>query len=94
MVPYVTLCDGFHTIETVFTKEAVNGFRKNFSHIKWQQMQMRLMKATKWSFQLRQRDNSEVANCYGNLAVYLVVSEFQPIMHKKPQLADKKEKTD
>ena len=33
LIPMVQLCDGFHYIEAVFTKEAVNSFRKNYSHL-------------------------------------------------------------
>ena len=81
MVPYVMLFDGWTCIETIFTKDAVNGFRKNFSHIKWSQLAAKVVKATKWSFQLRYRDQKEVANNHANLSLYLVVSEFQPMMH-------------
>ena len=85
MAPYVMLSDGFSSIETIFTKDAVNGFRENFSQIKWSQMAAIVMKATKWSFQLRYRDRKEVANNHANLSLYLVVSEFQPMMqHSEP----------
>jgi hypothetical protein len=49
-IPMVQLGDGFSYIEAVFTKEAVNSFRKNFSHLRFGKMRDRLLKLTKWSF--------------------------------------------
>ena len=48
--PDVQLGDGFNFIEAVFTKEAVNSFRKNFSHLRLGNLRDRLLKLTKWSF--------------------------------------------
>ena len=48
-IPMVQLGDGYHFIEAVFTKEAVNSFRKNYSHLRFGQMRDRLLKLTKWS---------------------------------------------
>jgi hypothetical protein len=45
----VQLGDGFNFIEAVFTKEAVNSFRKNYSHLKLSKMNDRLLKLNKWS---------------------------------------------
>jgi hypothetical protein len=49
LIPMVQLGDGFHFIEAVFLKEAVNNFRKNYSHLKMSSMTNRLVKLTKWS---------------------------------------------
>jgi hypothetical protein len=49
LIPMVQLGDGFHFIEAVFLKEAVNSFRKNYSHLKMSAMTNRLLKLTKWS---------------------------------------------
>jgi hypothetical protein len=49
-IPMVQLGDGFNFIEAVFTKEAVNSFRKNFSHLRLGNLRDRLLKLTKWSF--------------------------------------------
>jgi hypothetical protein len=48
LIPMVQLGDGFHFIEAVFTKESVNAFRKNYSHLCLSQMRDRLLKLTKW----------------------------------------------
>lgn len=53
MIPMVQLSDGFTFIEAVFTKEAVNSFRKNYSHLRLSNMRDRLLKITKWSLQLK-----------------------------------------
>ena len=53
MIPMVQLSDGFTFIEAVFTKEAVNSFRKNYSHLRLSNMRDRLLKITKWSLQFK-----------------------------------------
>lgn len=78
MVPMVQLGDGFHFIEAVFTKEAVNSFRKNYAHLKLSEMRDRRLLLTKWAFQLRQRPSTSCFNSYLNLAVYLIVYDFRP----------------
>lgn len=80
MVPHIQLGDGYYLIEAVFTKEAVNSFRKNFSHLSLTAMHGRILKLTKWRFELRQRDKETCYNSYNNLAVYLIIQEFQPLV--------------
>jgi hypothetical protein len=72
-IPMMQLGDGFSYIEAVFTKEAVNSFRKNFSHLRLGNLRDRLLKITKWSFHFKQRQSENCANSFENLAVYLVV---------------------
>ena len=79
IIPMIQLGDGFNFIEAVFTKEAVNSFRKNFSHLCLSSMRDRLLKLTKWSLQLKQRASSKCFNSYKNLGVYLVISDFTPL---------------
>jgi hypothetical protein len=79
MVPSVSLGDGFFTIEAVFTKEAVNSFRKQFSHLCFSKMQGRVIKVHKWQFALKQRDRESHHNAHANIAVYLIVKDFQPM---------------
>ena len=50
VIPMVQLGDGFNFIEAIFTKEAVNSFRKNYSHLRISSMKDRLLKLNKWSF--------------------------------------------
>ena len=52
-IPMVQLGDGFNFIEAVFTKEAANSFRKNYSHLRLGQMRDRLLKLTEWSLQMK-----------------------------------------
>lgn len=74
----VQLGDGYNFIEAVFTKEAVNSFRKNYSHLCLSQMRDRLLKVTKWQLVVKHRPSNQHFNSYMNLGVYLIVSEFVP----------------
>ena len=73
MVPAPIVGDGFYLIEAVFTKEAVNSFRKNHSHLSLTAMQGKVMRLLKWRFELRFRNRESCFNSYNNLAVYLVI---------------------
>jgi len=57
LVPTVEIGDGFATIEALFTKEAVNNFRKLNNHLKLANLQGKLIKIHKWSLILKQRDS-------------------------------------
>ena len=78
LIPFIQLGDGFHFLEAVFTKESVNFFRKNFSHLCMSAMRDRLLKLTKWSLQLKQRTSTHHFNSYQNLGVFIIVHEFVP----------------
>lgn len=79
MIPMVQLGDGFNFIEAVFTKEAMNSFRKFNSHLCLMNMSDRLINVTKWALVVRQRPSMTCMNSSSNLAVYLVVYDFQPL---------------
>jgi len=74
----VEVGDGFSTIEALFTKEAVNNFRKLHSHLKLSNLQGKLIKVQKWSLKLKQRVSKEVLNSTSNLGIYLCIHEFSP----------------
>ena len=76
LIPMVQLGDGFNFIEAVFMKEAVNSFRKNYSHLKMSNMKDRLLKLTKWSLQQRQRPSDKCLNSHQNMSIYLIIQEF------------------
>jgi len=81
IIPIMQLGDGFSYVEAVFTKEAVNSFRENFSHLRLENFRDRLLKITKWSLHLKQRQSKNCLNSFENLAVYLVVEDFVPLPH-------------
>ena len=35
LIPQILISDGFNFIEAIFTKESINEFRKNYSHVKF-----------------------------------------------------------
>lgn len=48
-IPYMWLSDGFHFIEALFTKDAVNEFRKNYPHVKFSGLRDKILFVNKWS---------------------------------------------
>lgn len=85
-IPQVNLGDGFFYIEALFTKECISDFRKNWSHMKFSHLRDKIIYVQKWSLHLRQRDSSKQLCTYNNLAVYLCVEQFKPIVHELPSL--------
>lgn len=63
-IPYVWLSDGYHFIEGLFTKEAVNEFRKNYPHIKFSALRDKMILASKWSLRVRQTDSRKDYTSY------------------------------
>jgi len=49
--------DGFNFIESVFTKEAVNEFRKTYPHLKFSDLKDKLLLLTKWSLRAKEADS-------------------------------------
>ena len=54
IIPSVWLSDGHHYMETLFTKDAVNEFRKNYSNIKLSGLKDKMLFIQKWSLQIKQ----------------------------------------
>lgn len=55
-IPLVMVSDGFHNMEAVFTKEAVNEFRKNYQ-IKFSSLREKVILVTKWSLKVQSSDS-------------------------------------
>ena len=70
--------DGFTFIEAIFTREAVNNYRKTYGHVKLSQMRDHLVKVYRWSLVLKQRDSCSTFNAHKNFGVYLSIEEFAP----------------
>jgi len=58
-IPMVTLSDGFFYVEALFTKESINDFRKNYSHLKFSNLRDKILYVKKWSLHLKQRDSAK-----------------------------------
>ena len=52
-IPNMFVCDGYHFMEAVFTKEAVNEFRKNSPHIKFSSLKDKMLLLSKWSLKVK-----------------------------------------
>lgn len=81
-VPFITLSDGFYYIEAHFTKECINDFRKNYSHLKFNKLRARILFVQKWSLELRHCNSRKEYNSHRNLQVFLVVEQFRAISHE------------
>ncbi|CDW80594.1 UNKNOWN [Stylonychia lemnae] len=76
--------DGYHFLEAVFTKEAVNEFRKNWPHLKFIGLKEKILLITKWSLRIREADSRKLFTSYQNLQIQIVIEGFKPILHEKP----------
>ena len=83
-IPSIVMNDGFTIIDALFSKDAINDFRKNWSHLKFSHLRDKIIYVQKWSLQLRQRDSSKQHLTYNNLTVFLSIEQFKPIVHEIP----------
>ena len=83
-IPTVRMCDGFSWLDALFTKEAINDFRKNWSHLKFHNLRDKILYVQKWSLKLLQRDSSKHLCTYNNLSVIFCIEQFKPIVHEIP----------
>ena len=83
-IPSISVSDRFYNMEAVFTKECINDFRKNFSHLKFSHLRSRILYVQKWSFQLRHCNSRTEYQSWKNLQVFLVVEQFKVISHEMP----------
>ena len=83
-IPSLRVCDGFHWVDALFTKDSINDFRKNWSHLKFSQLRDKLIYVQRWSLRLRQRDSSKQLCTYNNLTVVYCIEQFKPIVHEIP----------
>ena len=85
-IPMVLLSDGFNYIEALFTKESINDFRKNFSHLKFSNLREKIIYVKKWSLMLRQRSSDKQHCTHHNLTVIFTVENFKLINQEIPAL--------
>ena len=48
-IPFIWVSDGYHFIEVLFTKDAINEYRKNYNHIKFSSLKDKILFVGKWS---------------------------------------------
>jgi hypothetical protein len=80
----VYLSDGFNFIEAQFTKESINDFRKNYSHLRFSALKQKMVMISKWHLKFQYKNSKECFNSYQNISVIFVVEHFKPISHILP----------
>ena len=83
-IPAVQVMDGFYFVDALLTKEAIQFFRKNFSHLKFSHLRDKIIYVQKWSLHLRQRDSSKHLCAQNNLSVIFCIEQFKPISTEVP----------
>ena len=56
-IPTIWLSDGKHYIESHFTKDAINDFRKNYFNVKFSKLREKIILVTKWRLITRYEDS-------------------------------------
>lgn len=82
IIPSILVSDGHNFIEAVFTKESINEFRKNHSHVKFSSLRDKVIYVSKWRLQLENVDSRKVFNSCNNLSIKIIVEAFKPIMYE------------
>jgi len=82
-IPVIQLSDGKHSIESHFTKEAINDFRKNYSNVKFSNLRDKILVVTKWRLITRYEDSRLSYSSYQNISIHLVVENFRPLMYER-----------
>ena len=82
IIPSILVSDGHNFIEAVFTKESINEFRKNHSHVKFSSLRDKVIYVSKWRLQIENVDSRKVFNSCSNLSIKIIVEAFKPIMYE------------
>ena len=64
IIPQILISDGHNFIEAVFTKDCINEFRKNHSHLKFSNLRDKIIYVTKWTLQLDHVNSQVEFNSY------------------------------
>jgi hypothetical protein len=83
-IPYLWISDGYHFIEAEFSKESINDFRKNYSHMKFSSLRDKIIYINKWSLKVKPADSREIYTSYMNMSFYIVIESFKPIWNECP----------
>jgi hypothetical protein len=72
-IPFTWLSDGYHFIEAYFSKDSINDFRKNYSHMKFSALRDKIIYVSKWSLKVKAVNSRECYTSYSNLSFYIVI---------------------
>jgi len=84
-IPFVTVSDGYHNLDALFTKDAINEFRKNYQ-VKFSALRDKILLVTKYRLRAKWADSKKDYMAYQNVRVQLVIESFKPILHETPCL--------
>ena len=76
------MSDGYNFIEAIFTKEAINEFRKYYSHVRFSSLRDKIIYINKWKLEISSVESKKYFNSYQNLTIRLVIESFKPKMHE------------
>ena len=76
ILPVIIVSDSNNFMEAVFTKEAINEFRRNWSHLKFSTLRDKAIHVTKWRLQVDFVDSNKVYHSYHNVTIRLVIEHF------------------
>lgn len=88
LIPYVWLSDGYHFIEAFFTKESINDFRKQYSHLKFSSLKDKVIYVKSWSMHVKSVPSKQHYTSYQNLTFYVVIEQFKPISNECARTKD------
>lgn len=72
-VPQIFISDGYNYMEAVFTKDAINEFRKNYSNVKFTYLFLKTLTVSKWSLMVEPVDSKQIFNSFVNFSIKIVV---------------------
>jgi len=72
-IPSIHVSDGHNFIEAIFTKEAINEFRKYYSHVRFSSLKDKIIYISKWKLEISGADSKKLFNSYQNLSIKLVI---------------------
>lgn len=90
ILPVILVSDSHNFLEAIFTKESINEFRRNYSHLKFSNLRDRAIQVTKWRLQIDFVDSNKAFNSFQNMTVRLVIEQFHS--HHNEHLSQKQTK--
>lgn len=83
IIPQILISDGHNFIEAVFTKDCINEFRKNHSHLKFSNLRDKIIYVNKWTLQIDHVNSQMEFNSFQNFTMRLIIEAFKPLMHEQ-----------
>ena len=63
-IPSILVSDGHNFLEAIFTKEAINEFRKYYSHVRFSSLRDKIIYISKWKLEISRVDSKKYFNSY------------------------------